>query len=93
MNKNSVEYLPVQVSDRLGSITTLDGSAVQFRITDVEENEIQAWTSCTNNGMTAMPLIDATQAGLTDGGTFKLYIKFSVAPEAPILGPFQFEVS
>lgn len=91
VNKGSIEFLPVQVTDRLGGITTLDGYAVSFRITDVEEVEVITWASCNNEGMTVLPLIDATT--LTDGKTYKLYIKIIISPEEPILGPFEFEVS
>jgi hypothetical protein len=93
VNKNSVEYLPVLVADRLGGITTLDGYDIQFRITDQSETQVQNWTDCDNDGMTVLPLIDATQSGLEDGGTYKLYIKITITPEIPILGPIEFEVS
>lgn len=93
VNKNSVEMLPVLVSDRLGGISTLDSYTKQFRITDVEENELVTWTTCTNDGMTALPLIDTTGSWAVDGGTFKLYIKITITPEIPILGPIEFEVS
>lgn len=93
MNKNSIEFLPVQVSDRLGGITTLDGRAIQFRVTDVNETQVVGWTSCNNDVMTVLPLVDATLSGFADGGTYKLYIKITFNPEVPILGPFEFEVS
>jgi hypothetical protein len=93
VNKNSVEFLPVLVSDKLGGISTLDGYMIQFRITDVEENQLVAWTSCNNDVMTVLPLIDATASWAQDSGTYKLYIKITITPEIPILGPIEFEVS
>lgn len=93
VNRGSVEYLPVRVSDKLGGISTLDGYSLAFRITDMEEAEVQTWSSCNNDGMTVLPLIDATQSALADGGTYKLYIKITINPEIPILGPIEFEVS
>lgn len=93
LNKGTVEYLPVQVSDRLGGISSLDGYAIQFQVTDRDENVIQAWASCNNDVMTVMPLIDTTGSAFEDGGTYKLYIKITINPEVPILGPIEFEVS
>lgn len=93
LNLDSVEFLPVLVSDRLGGITTLDGYEIQFRVTDINETEIVAWTDCNNDVMTVLPLIDTTLDGFDNGGTYKLYTKITIGPEIPILGPFSFEVS
>lgn len=93
LNKGTVEYLPVQVSDRLGGISSLDGYTIQFRVTDRDEVVVQDWTNCNNDGMTVMALIDTTGSDFADGGTYKLYIKITINPEIPVLGPIEFEVS
>lgn len=93
LNKNSIEFLPVLVSDRLGGISTLDGYVKHYRVTDINETQVVAWTTCNNDGMTVLPLIDTTVVGFADGGTYKLYIRIAINPEVPILGPFSFEVS
>jgi hypothetical protein len=93
VNKNSIEVLPVLVTDRLGGISTLDGYPLAFRITDRNETQVQNWTSCNNDVMTVLPLIDTTGSVFEDGGTYKLYIKINIGPEIPILGPIEFEVS
>ena len=93
LNKGTVEYLPVQVSDRLAGISSLDGYTIQFRVTDRDEVVVQDWTNCNNDGMTVMALIDTTGSDFDDGGTYKLYIKIAINPEVPVLGPIEFEVS
>lgn len=91
--KNTKEYLPVRLKDRLGGIVTLDGIAVAFRVTkdNDAQTEVVAWTTCTNNGMVALPLVDTT-AGAFVPGKHNLYIRVNVAPEIPVLGPFEFMV-
>lgn len=91
--KNTKEYLPVRLKDRLGALTTLDGIAVAFRVTkdNDAQTEVVAWTTCGNNGMSALPLIDTTAAAFV-AGKHNLYIRVNVAPEIPILGPFEFMV-
>lgn len=91
--KNTKEYLPVKLKDRLGAMVTLDGTVVSFRVTADNDagTEIVAWTVCTNNGMVALPLIDTTLGAFVPG-IYNLYIRVNVAPEVPILGPFEFAV-
>lgn len=93
VNRGSVEYLPVLVSDKLGGISTLDGYAIQFRVTDSNEEEVVAWTNCNSEEMTVLPLIDASQSWAEDGGNYLLFVKITINPEIPILGPIEFEVS
>lgn len=87
--KGTIEYLPVVVSDRLGVLTTLDGLTLQFRIDNEDDSAEVAWTSCNSDGMTVLPLIDTTAL---DELTYKLYVKVSIGPEFPVLGPFEFQV-
>lgn len=102
VNQGSIEYLPIEIADRLGVLTTLDGKTVEFKISDEADSDsepvespdtppdpIVDWTTCNTSGMTAMPLIDATTL---DKAIYKLRIRVSIAPEFPILGPFEFEV-
>lgn len=81
------------ISDKLGGISTLDGYGIQFQIADENEVQVVNWTNCDNDGMTVLPLIDATGAWAVDGGKFLLFIKITINPEIPVLGPIEFEVS
>lgn len=87
--KGTIEFLPVIVEDRLGSITTLDGHTTSYRLDDENDVVKVAWTACNTDVMTALPLINTTTL---EKLIHRLYIKVDVAPEYPILGPFEFEV-
>lgn len=90
LNKGSIEILPVEVTDRLASINSLDGFAVSYQInTEDDTNTVVDWTACGNSGMTALPLIDTSTLDKT---VYNLRIKVDVPPEHPILGPFEFMV-
>lgn len=86
---NSKEYMPVKVKDRLNNLTTLDTTLVQFKVDNEDDTNIIDWSTASSEGMTALPLVDGS---LLTKGIFKLYIRFNLAPEVPILGPFEFEV-
>lgn len=91
--KGSKEYMPVKVADRLDGISTLDGIVINFRVTNDDDlpDEIVAWTGCVNQGMIALPLIDTALVGFVPG-KYNLYVRVNVAPEVPVLGPFEFMV-
>jgi hypothetical protein len=85
------EYLPIQVRNILGSVTTLDGTGLTYDLYHDDEAETVVLTAqpASNDGMVALPLIDCT--GLTEGD-YKVFIKFTALPEVPRLGPFYFRV-
>lgn len=91
--KGSKEYMPVKIADRLNGISTLDGIVINFRVTDDADvpAEIVAWTTCVNQGMIALPLVDTSLNGFAKG-KYNLYVRVNVATEVPVLGPFEFMV-
>lgn len=91
--KGTREFLPIRVTDALGSITTLDGSGLAFDLYQDDEAEtlVVANQSSQNSGMLALPLIDTVSLDL-DEGPYKIWIVFTSFPEQPRLGPFYFRV-
>lgn len=87
--KGSIEVLPVEITDRLGTITSLDTHGCTYKVDDENDTNKIAWTSCNSEGMIALPLIDTSTL---EKLIHKLYVRVDVAPEYPILGPFEFEV-
>ena len=89
------EHLVVDVDDELNNLPTLDGTTPQFRVLmpDPDDADKVAWTSTglTVQVMKLFCLID-TSVGPWDGGTYRLYVRFTTAPELPVLGPFEFDV-
>lgn len=93
--KGTIEHVPVNVRDRVGELTDLAGTTPMFKVRkESDESTIIDWTAAdltTPAGMTAHCLIDTTPAGVTKD-RYELLLKFSLMPEIPILGPFDFEV-
>lgn len=91
LTKGTKEYLPIKVRNILGSFTTLDGTGLQFDLykDDLAETAVLTAQPTSNDGMTALPLIDTTTL---DEGDYKVFIKFTALPEVPRLGPFKFRV-
>lgn len=85
------EIVPIKVTDRLGNLTTLDGVPCTFTVKDRTGNAKYTNQAIQgNSGMTAFCLIDtATWAA----GTYRLWLKVPIGAEAPVLGPFEFEVA
>lgn len=100
LKKGSIEALLIPLRDRLNNVTTLatvsnlmfdtkkktDNSAVQSNALVTVDSDYP---------MTAICEIDTTLAGYDvtpDDAEFKLYIKYTVGTEAPLLGPIYFRV-
>lgn len=93
LNKGTVELIPVDITDKVGTITDLAPYSVDYRVTTEAEVEIVAWTPVNSkNLMRVFPLIDTT-VGTWDEDVYKLYIRVNVPPETPILGPMEFSLS
>lgn len=92
LNVGTVEIVSIDVTDRLGGVSTLDSYNVEYKIVSEDEETVtQDWT--TVEGTTEMRvdvLIDST--GWAEG-TYKLYIRINIVPEVPVLGPFEFGLS
>jgi len=93
--KGTVEHVPVNVRDRLGELTDLDGTAPKFWVRRESDKEIViAETNADLTvpaGMTAHCLIDTTDVDIIPD-RYELLVKFTLLPETPVLGPFDFLV-
>lgn len=91
LTKGTKEYLPIKVMNVLGTVTTLDGTGLTYDLFDTDEAETQILVAqpAANDGMIALPLIDTTSL---DEGEYNVFIKFTMIPEVPRLGPFRFRV-
>jgi hypothetical protein len=89
--KGSKEFIPVQVESRLGDLSSLIGLTTEFRIDNDKGVEVVTWAAATTTGMTAFCLVDTSLVALPING-YDLYLRILIPPEAPILGPFRFEI-
>lgn len=94
LNKGTVETISLDVTDRLGEITDLSAYNVEYRVWDENENELVAWTTVEAvNLMHIDILLDTTPNAFVDGMVLKIYVRINIAPEIPILGPFEVGLS
>jgi hypothetical protein len=92
LNVGTKEIVSLDVTDRLQTLTSLNGVNVEQKIVTEDEQTIkQDWATVSQTvGMRVDCLIDTTS---WDEGTYKLYIRVNVPPELPVLGPFEFGLS
>ena len=87
------EYLLVPMADRLGLITDLTTLTPNFDVLDKDDTvKINALAAAVANGMTLKCLIDTTNPTNWVSGIYRLYVRFTAAPEVPVHGPFPFKV-
>lgn len=90
--KGTIEHVPVNIADRLGNLTDLSTAAPFFMVRkESDESSVVAWTAADTivGSMTAFCLLDTST---WDKDRYELLVKFSLLPEVPIVGPFDFEV-
>lgn len=90
LNKGTKEIASVLLTDRLDSGAVI--SSADFKVALEDETVVVVdWTPVANiSGLRLDCLID-TSAWVE--GIYKLYVRPSVPPEQPIVGPFEFGVS
>jgi hypothetical protein len=86
------EYVVVDVADELNTLVDLAGTTPQYRVLDATDAEQLTWTAAVVTLMKARCMIDTQLPTLWDGGAYRLYLRFTTAPELPWLGPFEFDV-
>lgn len=91
LTKGTIEYIVVNVKDRLSHLITLDGSDPTFDVKKrgAEDLEVEN-EDAINEGMNVLCLVDTTDL---DVDIYELFVSFENFPEQPKLGPFAFEVS
>lgn len=91
LNAGTVELYSFELDDRLNNITDISSDTAQFKVTDENEVVVVNWAPVEDIvGMRVDVLLDTTS---WVEGTYKIYIKVSIPPETPILGPALVEVS
>jgi len=89
----SKEDLIVDVTDTMGNYADLSVLTPKYDVKD------KAGVMKMNNqnpiaiGMRLQCLIDTTAGGNWTPGHYFLYVRFTAAPEAPVLGPLEFKVN
>jgi hypothetical protein len=93
LEKGTVEYIPVNVKDRLGNLTDLAATTPTYLVRKESDGTVviseRPADLTTPAGMTAYCLIDTT--GLAKD-RYELLLRFQLLPEVPFLGPYDFEV-
>lgn len=91
--------LIVDVNDLLENINDLNGTTPRYDVKDksgVFKMQDQVPTVITNaegDLMRLKCLIDTTAGGSWASGRYFLYVRFTAAPESPVLGPLEFKVN
>lgn len=89
LNKGTKEIASVLLTDRLDSVTSI--ASADFKVVTEDETTVVDWAAVENiDGMRVDCLLDTTT---WNEGIYKLYVRPSVPPEQPIIGPFEFGVS
>jgi hypothetical protein len=90
LTAGTVEYIPVEVRDRLKAIDTLAGTNAVFEYRlEGADVYIQTNQSCIVDEMQLLCLIDTTPLAV---GSYELFVDFAIAPQFPRLGPIKFTV-
>lgn len=89
------EYLIVDMTDKLGGLTSLTGTNPRFTVYDV--GNVQWYTNqpASNVGMTAYCLVDTSAAhpsGLWPAAEYRLSLHFDTPAESPVVEPGRFTV-
>jgi len=87
------ETLIVDVTDRLGNLTDLSAATPRFDVKDKNGVFKQQDQVPVVVGMQARCLIDTTAGGSWTPGHYFLYVRFTAAPDSPVLGPLEFKVN
>lgn len=90
--RGTKEYIVVNVDDQLDNLLTLDATSPEYRVLDDAGADQIAWTAAVIQVMKLFCMIDTQAPTLWDGGEYRLYVRFTTAPELPWLGPFPFDV-
>lgn len=86
------EYVVVDVDDELNVVNNLATMSPEFKVLNPDplDTDKLAWAAVSQiNLMKLYCLIDTTGWA---GGTYRLFIRFTAAPEIPWLGPHEVEV-
>ena len=93
LNQGTKEFVDVTVIDDQGTLTTLNGLGLEYKVVKKNLGDVVIdWTAGNNVGMEAFCLIDTNVPSLWEEDQYSLFLKFALAPEIPVIGPEHFLV-
>lgn len=95
LRKGTKEWLIYDVTDRLGTLSNLVGTAARYDVYDTSGSRIITQSSLTINVMEVYALIDTTGVNFVPNATltYKVYLQFDTGPESPYLFGGEFLVA
>jgi hypothetical protein len=90
LNAGTIETVVVEVEDVLETLGDLEAAGAEFVVKDSAGAEKQAATAVTTEPgepLQARCVVDTSTGGVWEAGKYYLYLMFTNAPDAPILGP------
>jgi len=93
LNKNTKEIISFELTDRLNNVADLAPYTVEYRVAKEDDTHQIAWAPVENVQLMRVDvLVDTTGVSWTIGSIYRLYIRPLIAPEAPVLGPYEFSL-
>lgn len=86
------EEILIKIGDRLDLVTALGPLNPTFSVYAPDDTPKQTDIPATVEGMTAKCLVDTTVGGNWPSDEYRLYLKLTPSPQAPLLGPVGFKV-
>jgi hypothetical protein len=89
------EYLIVDMTDKLGALSSLDGTNPRFTVYNPSNVKIYDEQTASNVGMTVYCLCDTSAAhpsGLWPPAEYRLSLHFDTPAESPVVEPGRFTV-
>lgn len=94
LNVGTKELMSIDLADRIQGISDISPYVVQACIKSEDElTTPQAYSNVANKVLMRVDVLIDTTVGLWSEGTYKLYLKITIAPEVVILGPVEFGLS
>lgn len=88
----SSEYILVKLGDRLENVTAIGPFNPTFSVYDPDDVLMQTDVAAQVEDMTAKCLVDTATPTNWPSNQYRLFLKMSATPEAPLLGPVEFNV-
>lgn len=92
LNLGTKEIVSVYLNDKLGNIDVI-GTADYKIMSEDETITMVDWAVVENIDAMRIDVLIDTTIGNWEEGVYKLYVRPSIPPEAPIIGPWEFGVS
>jgi len=93
LNQGTKEFIDITVIDDQGTLTSLDGLGLEYKVMLKNTGDVQKdWTGGNNVGMVAFCLIDTNDPTEWAEDQYSLFLRFTLAPEIPVIGPEHFLV-